>query len=349
MLNVVQSYSAMTLAPTLRSLPPLGETPSTVRRVIDYMRISITDRCNQRCLYCYSENFNSWSARKDLLTAPEIISVVRSAAELGVRHIRLTGGEPLMREDVLTLIKQLKTLPGIESVQLTTNGNRLTMMADDLYEAGLRRINISLDALNPSLYRAITRSDVTPVLDGIRRVKELGFESVKLNTVLMRGRNQHQLMSLVHFAAEYDIPIRFIELLPVSFSEMLDEQNFLSIGEVRAELARHDSLVPVTEFLGHGPATYYRLPEIGATVGFIGALTDLHFCDSCNKLRLTADGKLRPCLGNHIEYDLKPVLRPAIDPAAIRMELQTAIKGKPLEHLFRDHYQPKRIMTAIGG
>jgi GTP 3',8-cyclase len=234
-------------------------------------------------------------------------------------------------------------------VQMTTNGTRLPELARPLFEAGLRRINISLDALDPVIYRGITGGELGPVLVGLRLVKELGFESVKLNAVLIRGRNDRQIVPLVRFAAELDVPIRFIELMPVSLTEMLDESNFLSAAEAGRIIAAEDEMEPMDEVMGFGPARYYRLKRSGAVVGLIGALTDLHFCDRCNKMRLTADGKLRPCLGNHLETNLAPALRPELDEAALETLIKSTLAVKPAEHLFRENYQPGRIMTAIGG
>ena len=318
-------------------------------RVVDYLRISITDRCNERCLYCLPENYANWIPRADILTYEELLAIVRSATALGFKRFRVTGGEPLIRPGVVDFIRELTATPGVDSVLLTTNGTRLPELAKPLYDAGLRRINISLDALDPAIYRTITQGDLAPVLTGIRRVKELGFESVKLNTVLMRGRNDGEIFRLLDFAAEHDVAIRFIELMPVSLTEMLSEKNFFPVTELLARLRREDELEPLTHFFGFGPAKYYRLKKRGVTVGLIGALSDLHFCECCNKMRLTCDGKLRPCLGNHLETDLKPALRPGMDPVRLHALIRDTLVQKPSEHLFRNNYQPQRVMTAIGG
>jgi len=180
-------------------------------------------------------------------------------------------------------------------------------------------------------------------------VKELGFESVKLNTVLMRGKNDGEVFRLLDFAAEHDIAIRFIELMPVSLTEMLSEKNFFPVTELFAKLQREDELEPLTESFGFGPARYFQLKKRGVTVGLIGALSDLHFCEHCNKLRLTCDGKLRPCLGNHMETDLKPALRPQLDAVRLRELICETLVQKPSAHQFRENYQPHRVMTAIGG
>jgi len=338
----------MLLAPSLQSLPAVsGSTP--IARSVDYLRISITDRCNERCLYCMPEQFQAWTPREGILTYEEILMIVEVAVERGFKHFRVTGGEPLLRRDVCHFLGELVRTPGVETVQLSTNGTRLPELAQDLYDAGLRSLNISLDALDPGRYRAITHGEVAPVLAGIRRAKEIGFPSIKLNTVLIRHKNEQELWPLVEFAASLQIPIRFIELMPVSLTEMLTEENFLPAGEVLEMLTQKDMLTPVEAKLGHGPARYYRLQKTGALVGLIGALTNLHFCESCNKVRLTADGHLRPCLGHHGEYDLKPALRPVVDKSEVRAGLDRALAGKPPEHEFRNNWQPQRIMTAIGG
>jgi GTP 3',8-cyclase len=326
----------------------LNRTDSFGRKV-DYLRISVTDRCNERCLYCLPENYADWLPRGEILTYDELLAIVRVTTAMGFKKFRVTGGEPLIRPGVVEFVRDLIATTGVESVLLTTNGTRLPELAKPLFDAGLRRINISLDALDPIIYRAITNGDVAPVLRGIRLVKELGFESVKLNTVLMRGRNDGEIFRLLDFAAEHDVAIRFIELMPVSLTEMLSEKNFFPVTELLALLRREDEPEPLAKSFGFGPAKYFRLKRRGVTVGLIGALSDLHFCECCNKMRLTCDGKLRPCLGNHLETDLKPALRPQIDAARLQELIKETFTQKPAEHLFRENYQPQRVMTAIGG
>jgi cyclic pyranopterin phosphate synthase len=318
-------------------------------RSVDYLRISVTDRCNERCLYCLPEHYSAWLPRADILRDDELLAIVRAAVSLGFKKFRVTGGEPLVRPGVVDFIRELIATPGVESVQLTTNGTRLPELAQPLFDAGLRRMNISLDALDAGLYRAITGGSLQPVLAGIKLAKKIGFGSVKLNTVLMRGKNDGEILPLLNFAAEHDVAIRFIELMPVSLTEMLSEKNFLPVQEVFSLLKREDELEPLAEPLGFGPAKYFRLKKRGVTVGLIGALSDLHFCERCNKMRLTCDGKLRPCLGNHLETDLKPGLRPVIDEEKLRSLFRGTLAEKPAEHLFRNNYQPQRVMTAIGG
>jgi cyclic pyranopterin phosphate synthase len=319
-------------------------------RKIDYLRISVTDRCNERCLYCMPEGYKGWERQPDHLTAAEIVRVVRVAAGLGFRKFRLTGGEPLVRGDVPDIIRAITAVHGVECVNLSTNGMKLSALAQTLRDAGLRTVNVSLDALDPAIYHRITGGDVIRVLAGIRAAVAAGFERVKLNCVLMRGVNEHELWPLVLFAAEHGLPLRLIELMPLTTTEVLTEKNFLPCGEAMRMLAQKDELIPQPERkLGHGPAKYYLLKQTGALVGFIGAMTNQHFCEQCNKMRLTADGKVRPCLGNHFEVDLRAALRHGADDGALKGLLETALQLKPKEHQFRNQYQPCRPMTAIGG
>lgn len=296
------------------------------------------------------EGYKGWEKTKDHLSAGEIIRVVRVAAGLGFRKFRLTGGEPLVRNDILEIASGMSQIPGVEAIGLSTNGIRLAPLAKSLRQAGIRSVNISLDALDPHIYRHVTGGDVNAVIAGIRAAIEAGFERVKLNCVLMRGVNEQEIWPLVLFAAEHGVPLRLIELMPLTRTDVLTEKNFLPAGEAMQLLSQRDELIarPDTK-IGHGPAKYYLLKQTGALVGFIGALTNLHFCEACNKMRLTADGKIRPCLGDHGEIDLRHVLRQSDSDEAVRNIFLEALRVKPLEHQFRDTYQPNRPMIAIGG
>jgi cyclic pyranopterin phosphate synthase len=319
-------------------------------RTVNYLRISVTDRCNERCLYCMPEGYRGWELRPDHLSTAEIVRVVRVAANVGFRKFRLTGGEPLVRSDLVEIVRVIARLPGVECVGLSTNGTRLAALAEPLRLAGLRTVNVSLDALDPRTYHRITGGQLQPVLDGIRAAVAAGFERVKLNCVLMRGVNDQELWPLVLFAAEHGLPLRLIELMPVTTTAVLDPQTFFPIEEARNLLERRDELIPQSNHhLGWGPARYYQLRQTGALVGFIGALTSPHFCETCNKLRLTADGKIRPCLGDHGELDLREVLRSAHTDESIRRVIEIAIRHKPAAHQFQARYLPGRPMTAVGG
>ncbi len=316
-------------------------------RVIDYLRISVTDRCNERCLYCMPEGYKGWAQKADHLTADEIVRIASAAAGIGFRNFRLTGGEPTIRPDLLEIAAGIARLPDMASLGVSTNGTRLAALAEPLKAAGVTALNISLDALDPSLYRRITGGDFAAVMAGLEAALRAGFRRIKLNCVLMRGVNEEEIWPLIAFAAERDLAIRFIELMPLSNEDVLTEENFLSIEQVRERLAERDTLVPLENpGLGCGPARYHRLTGLGATVGFIGAITTPDFCGSCNKIRLTADGKIRPCLGRHNELDLLSIVR---EGGGIAGVLEEAIALKPEDHEFSECYKPGRPMTAIGG
>ncbi len=319
-------------------------------RKVDYLRISVTDRCNERCLYCMPEGYHGWERQAEHLSADEIIRLVRVAAGLGFRKFRLTGGEPLVRGDLAAIVRGMAAIPGVEVIGLSTNGTRLAAQAADLRVAGIRTANVSLDALDPGLYRQITGGSVADVLAGICAAVVAGFERVKLNCVLMRGKNESEIWPLVHFAAEHRLPLRFIELMPLSRTDVLTEKHFLPVGEVMQQLREKDRLIPQPDRrIGHGPARYYLLERTGALVGFIGAMTRLDFCENCNKVRLTADGKIRPCLGNHGETDVRALLRAGVDDVGLAEMFREVLKNKPEAHVFRDNYTPGRPMVAIGG
>ncbi len=317
-------------------------------RVIDYLRISVTDRCNERCLYCMPEGYKGWARKADHLTAQEIVQVVAATCEMGFRKFRLTGGEPLLRPDIVEIARSIWELTGVQALGISTNGTRLAACARELKQAGVRSVNISLDALTPSIYRKITGGDISTVLEGIAASQNAGFEIVKLNCVLMRGVNEAEILSLLRFAGEHGMPLRFIELMPLTRQDVLREDSFFPIGEARQLIeAEYGDLVPEPSYRpGHGPARYYRVDATGGRVGFIGAITTPDFCGTCNKLRLTADGKLRPCLGRHGEIDLMPALRRDGD---LLESVREAILNKPENHEFSGCYEPGRPMTAIGG
>ena len=324
---------------------------------ISYLRISITDRCNERCRYCMPEELQQWLPRDGILSYEEILRIVRVGATMGIRKLRVTGGEPLTRRAIVPFLRQLRAVPGIEDLGLSTNGTLLAApegeqtTAQCLKDAGVSSVNISLDSLDRAAYAAVANRDFLPkVLDGIDAALSAGIEKVKLNAVLMRGSNEDQLPSLIDFAGQKGLILRFIELMPVSSTEVLSEENFLSIGVARKSIeTAYGPLIPRTDIKGNGPALYYQIPGRDQVIGFIGAMTNLHFCDSCNKLRLTADGKLRPCLGSHLEFDLLSVLRAGATDEELGKFILNVVDRKPKEHDFRLNYQPNRRMIAIGG
>jgi GTP 3',8-cyclase len=325
---------------------------------ISYLRVSITDRCNERCTYCMPHELQEWLPREEILTYEETLRLVRIAAELGVSKVRITGGEPLTRRGVLNLIRELPKLRGVRDIGVSTNGTLLareiapgTTMARGLRDAGVRSVNISLDTLDREIYAQITGRDFHPqVLNGIAAATAAGFDQIKLNCVLMRGRNEDQLVPLIEFAAARNLILRFIEMMPVSTSEVLDEKNFISILEAKRAIESHyGAVIPEPEFRTNGPASYYQIPGRSQRIGFIGAMTNLHFCESCNKLRLTCDGKLRPCLGSYLEFDIMKPLRAGATDEELRQFFLDVVDRKPEQHDFRENYQPNRKMIAIGG
>jgi cyclic pyranopterin phosphate synthase len=325
---------------------------------ISYLRVSITDRCNERCLYCMPQELQEWLPRSEVLNYDEITRIIRVASDLGIHKIRITGGEPLTRRDVLHLFRQISALPKIKDIGVSTNGSLLAQQVDNgdtlaraLAKLRVRTVNISLDTLDPEKYRSITgRYFLQKTLDGIAAAQSAGFDQIKLNAVLMRGRNEDDIPDLVRFARENGLLLRFIELMPVSSTDVLSESNFLPTAEARRLIENlFGPMLPEPGFKTNGPALYYRFVNSSQRIGFIGAMTNLHFCESCNKLRLTCDGKLRPCLGSHLEFDIKTPIRQGADDATLRRFFMEVVERKPKEHDFRDNYQPGRKMVAIGG
>ena len=325
---------------------------------ISYLRVSITDRCNERCTYCMPHELQEWLPREEILTFEETLRLIRIAAELGVSKVRITGGEPLTRRGVLNLVREVPKIRGVRDIGLSTNGTLLARdiepgvtMARSLRDAGIRSVNISLDTLDRQVYSDVTGRDLhVQVLAGIDAAIAAGFDQIKLNTVLMRGRNEDQLIPLIEFAAARNLILRFIEMMPVSTNEVLDDKNFISILEAkRAIELHHGNLIAAPEFRTNGPATYYQIPGRRQRVGFIGAMTNLHFCESCNKLRLTCDGKLRPCLGSYLEFDIMKPLRGGASDDELKQFFLDVVDRKPEQHDFRNNYTPGRKMIAIGG
>lgn len=328
-------------------------------RSIDYLRISLTDRCNLRCIYCMPEEGLNLKGHDSILTLEEIERFVRMASEEGIRHIRLTGGEPLVRLGVTDLVAALSGIDGIESIALTTNGLLLPKMAGELKEAGLSRVNISLDTLDREQYAAITRRDrFDECLAGIEAALEADLSPVKINAVVVRSLDQ-DLLGFARMSIDRPLHIRFIEYMPVGEStgscghgwtaeDTIPSDELLSIINVRASKA---GLAPL-EVAGDGdrpttwgPASTYRFPGALGTVGFISALSN-HFCSHCNRMRLTADGKLRPCLFSDNEFDVLTPLREGTEDD-VREVFCRAVTEKPDAH--HDRVGTERLMSQIGG
>jgi len=253
--------------------------------------------------------------------------------------------------NILHFVAELARIPGVNDIGMTTNGTLLKDQALALKRAGLKTINISLDSLDALTYAQITGRDMLPdVLRGIDAACAAGFDNIKLNMVVIRNRNDHEILDMIAFARSKKLILKLIELMPVSTRDVLTDENFIPVGEMMKRIKEQFALEPLGEHLGNGPAIYYSDESRSVKIGFIGAMTNLHFCDSCNKMRLTAEGKLRPCLGNHEEYDLRELLRtPGVSDDLIAKTFMDVVARKPQEHTFRDNYQPGRRMIAIGG
>ncbi|MEJ2696617.1 MAG: GTP 3',8-cyclase MoaA [Candidatus Sulfobium sp.] len=313
-------------------------------RVIDYMRISITDRCNLRCIYCMPADGVFPCGHKDILRYEEIIRVVRIAAGLGVRKIRLTGGEPLTRKNVVFLISSLKAVMGIEDLSMTTNGVLLEKYSDEIASAGLDRVNISLDSFLPERYREITRTgELQTVLRGISAAEKAGLLPIKINMVPMKGINDAEIEAFARLTIDSDYQVRFIELMPSACIDFWSPERYIEAEQIREKIEDLGPLEPVRP-RKKGPSRYFRLKGARGVVGFISALSH-HFCEDCNRLRLTADGKLRPCLFSESEIDLKSPLRNGAPDSEIARLLRLAVQVKPEGHHFRN-LSPDALLSA---
>ncbi|WP_016856444.1 GTP 3',8-cyclase MoaA [Halomonas smyrnensis] len=320
-------------------------------RRVRYVRISVTDRCDFRCVYCMSEEM-TFLPRAQVLTLEELALVARAFTELGVEKVRLTGGEPLVRRDIDRLVDDIGALPGLKDFAMTTNGASLPRYAERLHEGGLQRLNISIDSLDPERFRRLTRTgDLQRVIDGIRAAKAAGFERIKLNAVILKGRNDDEVIDLVDFARREGLDISFIEEMPLGeVSDHGREETFCSSDEVQALVETRHTLLPTTEST-LGPSRYFRMPDSDTRVGFISPHSH-NFCSSCNRVRVTAEGRLLLCLGNEHSVDLRAVMRrhPG-DIEALKAAIIKAMPLKPERHHFTTDgdVQVVRFMNMTGG
>jgi cyclic pyranopterin phosphate synthase len=302
-------------------------------RRIDYLRISVTDKCNLRCTYCMPVEGLEWIPRPELLTYEEIASAVAQMAELGLRRVRLTGGEPLVRRDLPDLVRMLRSIPAIEDIALSTNAVLLPQFAAELRETGLDRVNISVDTLRRDRFEAIARRPVRffdAMLEGIEAAERAGFAPLKVNTVMLRGLNDDELPELAALTRERPWHIRFIELMPVGENLHLSDR-FVSADEILARVRAMEELAPDEGPPGNGPARYFRFPGAPGSVGVITPMSH-NYCDRCNRMRLTADGQLRTCLFGTHEVDLRTPIRAGIP---VRHAVRRALEGKPERHLLQ--------------
>ena len=319
-------------------------------RKIDYIRISVTDRCNLRCLYCMPEEGVDLMKHKDLMTFEEVELLVRSIVPLGIKKIRLTGGEPLVRMGIVELIKKLRGIKEIEDITLTTNGILLEEMAVDLKAAGLSRVNVSLDTLKADRFKEITRwGSLEKVLAGIDKSLEVGLTPVKINVVAIKGFNDDEFLDLVDFAFNKGVQVRFIELMPIGESDTEAFLKHYPIDDIKRLIETRYELKETKAIKTNGPAENYDLVGGKGSVGFIGALSH-KFCSSCNRLRVTADGKMRPCLHKDLEYDVLELIRKGASMEEVRAFVEEIILGKPEGHDMEKGWgDQKRKMSQIGG
>jgi GTP 3',8-cyclase len=322
----------------------------TFGRVHNNLRISVTDRCNLRCTYCMPEEV-TFMDRAELLTFEEIAAFVRIAAPLGVDKIRLTGGEPLLRRDLSRLVEMLREIEGIRDIGLTTNGMLLGAQAQALYDVGLRRINISLDTLDPARFRQLVRRDgLDKVIEGIHAARRAGFEPIKINAVSIRGITEHEVVALAQFARTHGLEMRFIEYMPIGADQWEREKVYFA-HEILEQLEREVApLVPVEDYDPRAPAMEFRYTDGGGRVGIIASISR-PFCMSCNRIRLTADGKLRNCLFALDEVDVKHMLRGSASAEAIADVIRGNVHAKWEGHEINTSrfIKPLRTMHAIGG
>jgi cyclic pyranopterin phosphate synthase len=324
-------------------------------RDINYLRVSVTDRCNLRCIYCMPKEGISGIGHDDILRYEEIHRIIRIAAEEGITKVRITGGEPLVRRGVTEFIASLQTIPELTDISLTTNGILLETYAEQLFEAGIRRINISLDSLNAERYEKITRGgDIHAVLQGIRKVREIGFSPIKINIVAIKGFNEDEVLDFARLTLDNPYQIRFIELMALGEAGIESNGRYLANSVIRHQIEKLGTLQAVNGrgAKNDGPARIYHLAGGAGEIGFISPVSR-HFCHSCNRLRLTADGQLRACLLSDDEVDLKGPLREGGGNKEIRELIRKTIAGKPRAHQEScDESHIKKCMKempAIGG
>jgi cyclic pyranopterin phosphate synthase len=334
----------------LPAYPTAGPAHDSFGRRIDYMRISLTDRCNMRCVYCMPAVGMQFSPRPELLTNDELLLVVRAAAAAGFRKLRLTGGEPTLRQDIVELVRAMKAVPGIEHIAMTTNALRLRRLAGPLKAAGLDRVNISIDSLDPQKFRQITRGgSLDEVWAGVYAADEVGLTPIKLNAVIVRGMNDDEVVPLAALTTQHPWEFRFIEVMPLTGVAGLADEGVVSTAELIARISAHfGPLVP------HGqdpadPARRFRIPGAPGKLGFISAVTD-PFCATCNRMRLTAEGRLHLCLLRDDEVDLRAAIRAGAGAGEVEQIIRHAVQVKPWGHGLPEGVRPTlRGMSQLGG
>ena len=317
-------------------------------RTIDYLRLSVTDRCDLRCVYCMPEGFDDYEAPDDWLTFDEIERVVSAFGEMGVSRVRMTGGEPLVRNGITELSSRLAQLPGIEDLSLSTNCVSMARFAEPLKQAGISRINVSLDSLNPEKFREITGGKLSKVIDGLMAAKTAGFSPIKINAVAMKGVNDDELGDMVEFCIEHGFTLRFIETMPIgSTGCRAKDSHYLDLEIIRKQLEERFDLIP-SVMPGGGPARYFKVKGTDLHFGFITPISQ-HFCETCNRVRLSTDGTLYMCLGQEEKFELRPLLRNGCSDEELKAAIHQALALKPERHEFNEEGQVIRFMNMTGG
>lgn len=327
-----------------------GAALDAFKRRINYLRISLTDRCNFRCLYCMPEHGAHFAPRDQLLTDAELLRVVQAAAAVGFEKMRLTGGEPTLRRNIVELVRGIAATPGIREISMTTNGLRLVDLAAPLREAGLTRVNISIDSLNPEKFRTMTRGgDFARVWAGIEAAERVGFTPMKLNAVVVRNLNDDEVADLARLTLDQPWQLRFIEMMPLVGVGELAKQSVVPTTEIIANLEQVYGPLEFVGWFGSDPARTYRLPGGQGTLGFISSVTE-PFCSTCNRMRLTADGKLHLCLLRDNELDLRDALRGGAADEDVQALIRQAVWLKPWGHGLPEGVKPTlRGMSELGG
>lgn len=353
---IVDSTATLPVDDSAATLPVVGENDAPAmrdafNRRIEYLRISVTDKCNLRCVYCMPEQGLPWLRKNELLSYEEIAAIIQVMARMGLRRVRLTGGEPLVRQDLPVLVRMLRAIPGIDDLALSTNAVLLEETAQQLREAGVNRINVSLDSLVPERVDAIARrpGSFDRIMRGIAAAEAAGFEPIKLNAVIMRGRNDDEVEAFA--AATIDRPwhVRFIEVMPVGENLDISANEFVPAFEMLERIRNIGRLEPVQGPMGNGPATYFRFPGARGTIGVITPMSH-NYCERCNRMRLTADGNLRPCLFGSIQTGLRDALRRGED---LEPLIRHTLAIKPERHYLVQGEQSGsgglRALSQVGG
>lgn len=317
-------------------------------RSIEYVRLSVTDKCDLRCFYCLPKGFNDFEEPEHWLSFDEIERVIRAFGELGVQRVRITGGEPLVRKGMPLLAARLARLPGINDLSMSTNAVQLAKQARALKDAGVTRLNVSLDSLRPERFQSITGGKLEKVLAGLQAAKAAGFHPVKINMVVMKGVNDDEVEDLVEYCIANDFTLRMIETMPMGETGRDATRHYMNLQVIKERLAQRYELIP-TVMNGGGPARYFKVGGSNLRIGFITPVSQ-HFCATCNRVRLSVDGTLYMCLGQEHNFELRPLLRAGISDADLRAAIVKAIALKPERHEFSD--KPEKIlrfMSKTGG